>query len=106
MVAAKNRPWWDKPWLWALALVALTCLAYQPAWRAGFVWDDDVNVTENRALRTLDGLGRIWLKPGYPQFYPVTFTSHWLEYHLWKLAPLGYHLVNIWLHALNAILVW
>ena len=29
-----------------------------------------------------------------------------MEYHLWGLAPAGYHLVNVLLHAGNAVLVW
>jgi tetratricopeptide (TPR) repeat protein len=36
----------------------------------------------------------------------LTFSSFWVEYHLWGLHALGYHLVNVLLHALNAILVW
>ena len=88
-------------------LVALTLAAYAPALDAGFVWDDDEYVTANATLRTVAGLRRIWLEPGaVPQYYPVTFTSFWLEYRLWGLAPLGYHLVNVVLHGLNAVLLW
>ena len=29
-----------------------------------------------------------------------------MEYQLWGLAPAGFHLVNIGLHALSAILIW
>jgi tetratricopeptide (TPR) repeat protein len=88
-------------------LVIVTFAAYQPAWHAGFIWDDDSYVTENQALRSLDGLGRIWVKPGTTaQYYPLVFTTFWAEYHLWKLQPLGYHLANILLHALNAVLLW
>jgi tetratricopeptide (TPR) repeat protein len=88
-------------------LVAVTLLAYLPALQAGFIWDDDDYVTKNEMLRTLNGLRRIWLEPGStPQHYPLTFTSFWLEYHLWGLQPFGYHLVNVLLHALNALLFW
>jgi tetratricopeptide (TPR) repeat protein len=88
-------------------LAVITFVAYQPAWRAGFIWDDDSHLTENLSLRSVDGLHKIWTKPGFSeQYYPLTFTGFWAEYHLWKLQPLGYHLVNILLHAVNAILLW
>jgi len=41
-----------------------------------------------------------------PQYYPVVHSAFWLEYHAWKLDPLGFHAVNIVLNALNAWLVW
>jgi tetratricopeptide (TPR) repeat protein len=91
----------------ALLLLTLTVVAYVPALEAGFIWDDDAYVTTNGTLRSLDGLRRIWLEPGaVPQYYPLTFTSLWLNYQLWGRHPLGYHLVNIVLHGLNAILFW
>jgi tetratricopeptide (TPR) repeat protein len=94
-------------WLLAVMILIFTVLAYQSVWRAGFVWDDGRYVTENPALRSLDGLRGIWSKPGTTiQYYPLVFTSFWAEYHLWKLQPLGYHLVNVLLHALNAVLLW
>jgi len=91
----------------ALALALLVVAAYLPALHAGFIWDDDAYVTANATLRTLDGLRRIWLEPGaVPQYYPLTFTSLWLDHHLWGVQPLGYHLVNVLLHGANVILVW
>ncbi|RPJ45401.1 MAG: hypothetical protein EHM19_05450 [Candidatus Latescibacterota bacterium] len=57
-------------------LVVWTIAAYIPALRAGFVWDDDSYVTENRALRSADGLRRIWLEPGATtQYYPLVHTT-------------------------------
>ena len=91
----------------ALALGLLVVAAYLPALNAGFIWDDDAYVTGNATLRTLDGLRRIWLEPGaVPQYYPLTFTSLWLDHHLWGVQALAYHLVNVLLHGLDAILVW
>lgn len=91
----------------ALLLVAVVLLAYGPAYRAGFIWDDDDYVSRNSTLHEPGGLKRIWMEPGAtPQYYPATFTSFWLEYRVWGLAPAGYHAVNILLHALNAALLW
>ena len=94
-------------WLPALLLFVLVVVAYIPALRGGFVWDDPRYVTENETLRSAEGLGRIWTDPGATiQYYPMTFTSFWVEHHLWGANPLGYHLVNVILHGLSAILLW
>jgi len=91
----------------AAAIAAMTLLAYLPVLRAGFIWDDDDYVTDNQSLRSLEGLRQIWFEPGAThQFYPLVFTSFWIEYHLWGLKPLGYHLDNLLLHVLNSLLFW
>ena len=36
----------------------------------------------------------------------MVHTTYWIEYHLWGHHPAGYHLINILLHGLNAILIW
>lgn len=91
----------------ALALLAITLAAYLPAFRAGYIWDDDTYVVNNALLRTTGGLAQIWLRPGAtPQYYPLVYTTYWLEYHAWGTSPAGYHVVNVLLHAANAVLVW
>ena len=91
----------------ALTLLALTLAAYWPAVHAGYIWDDDDYVTENRTLLSADGLRQIWFQPGAtPQYYPMVHTTFWIEYRLWKLNPLGYHFVNILLHAIGATFLW
>lgn len=88
-------------------IVGCTAVAYLPALRGGFVWDDDEHVTSNTTLRSLEGLRRIWLEPGAtPQYYPLTFTSFWIEWQLWADRAAGYHAVNVVLHAINALLIW
>ena len=101
----KMSRWWSV--LCGAALLLFALLAYSSVFSAGYVWDDDAYVTANVHLRSLDGLYSIWFEPGAtPQYYPLVFTSFWLQYHLWGLDPLGYHLVNILLHGANAILLW
>ncbi len=98
---------WEHGWLAAAILVALVALAYLPATEAGFIWDDDFNVSDNLPLRSLAGLRALWLEPGVTtQYYPLVYTSFWLEYALWGVRPLGYHIDNILLHAACALILW
>ena len=98
---------WNRGWLKGLLLVGATLFAYQPAWHAGFIWDDDVYVTGNRLLTAPDGLWRIWFSLDSPsQYFPLTYTTFRIERALWGLNPAGYHWVNFLLHAANALLVW
>ena len=93
-------------WLFAIILIAVTALAYSPAWSGKFLWDDNDHITEPR-LRSLDGLVEIWTKPGATQqYYPLLHSAFWLEHKLWGDAVLPYHLVSILLHGISALLVW
>ena len=96
-----------RTWLAGGALVAMVFAAYIPVLSAGFIWDDEENVVTNAALHSVDGLRRIWFVPGsIQQYYPLMYTSYWVEYQLWGLDPLGYHIDNILLHAMASLLVW
>lgn len=102
-----NAARWNAPAFWGLLLLAATILAYQRAWHAGFIWDDDVYVTANRLLTVPDGLRRIWFSLESPsQYFPLVYTAFRFEYALWGPNPAGYHWVNILLHATNGVLVW
>src|SRR5690348_12251676 len=83
-------------WRAAAALVTLVALAYLPALRAGFIWDDDDYIINNTLLSQPEGLERSWLSlTATPQYYPMVFTTFWIERRLWGLDPTGYHAVNI-----------
>ena len=99
-------------------LICATFAAYWPVKDAGYIWDDDRHVTQNPALRSSKGFWRIWTDLGsLPQWYPLTHTTFWIEYQLWgepevrheaaliKTAR-GFHIDNVFLHALSAVFVW
>src|SRR6266446_2606923 len=95
----------SRNWLFGLILIVATTLAYQPAWNGKPIWDDEIHITIP-ALRSVHGLARIWTDPAAaPQYYPLLHTVFWIEYRLWGAWPLPYHLVNIALHALTAVLM-
>ncbi len=87
------------------ALVLAVLVVYLPAAGGEFLWDDDSYIRDLVPLRTVSGLLDIWTDPlATPQYYPLVFSSFWVEYHVWGLEPSGYHVVNILLHAGIALL--
>ena len=97
----------------ALALVALGLLVavcYLPAmlW-GGFVWDDSI-FTDAKPVQDVSGLWQIWFSPsaieGEGHYWPVVYTTFWLEHKLWSFAPRGYHIVSVLLHLVNTLLLW
>ena len=90
----------------AALIVLLTVVAYIPAMRGGFVFDDHVLIQGNWIIKARDGLHRFWFTTQAPDYYPMTWSLWWLEWRWWGDNAAGYHVVNVLLHALNAILVW
>ena len=89
----------QRPLVFGALVFAVTLLAYLPAVRAGFIWNDSEYVTAP-ALQSWPGLWRIWSEVGATeQYYPLLHSAFWVEHRLWGDAPAGYHLVNILLHA-------
>jgi hypothetical protein len=93
-------------WLGAAVLALITVLVYVPAMSGGFIWDDDRLLTDNPAVKTIYGLYSIWFGNWAEDYIPLTLSSFWLEWHLWGLHAAGYHIVNVLLHAANAVLLW
>ena len=94
-------------WL-GLLLVVATFLAYLPALTGKFVWDDDWWTTRIAGLlQDSSGLWAMWLKPSaLQQYYPLTGSTFWLDHHLWGAWTVPYHVENVLLHTLAALLFW
>lgn len=93
-------------WILSFLLIAMTLIAYVPAWNGKPIWDDNMHMTKPE-LRTLDGLTRIWIQPGATQqYYPVVHSVFWVAHQLWGDFPAPYHLLNILLHGFSAVLLF
>src|SRR3954469_5872675 len=99
---ATSSGWSPVAFFGVFALAGL--VAYLPALKGDFLWDDTGHVT-NPALQSWSGLARIWFEPGVTQqYYPLLHSAFWLEHRLWGDATLGYHLINLLWHATSACL--
>ncbi|MDE2807951.1 MAG: tetratricopeptide repeat protein, partial [Gemmatimonadota bacterium] len=92
------------------ALGVLVVVPYLPAmlW-GGFVWDDNLCIKVD-PVRDVSGLWQIWFSPSAiareVHYWPLVYTTFWLEHKLWGFDPTGYHIVNVLLHLANTLLVW
>ena len=95
---------WD--WFFGAVLVAVTFCAYAPAWNGKPIFDDVLYLTNTVELRSLNGLAQLWIEPQTTrQYHPLLDTVFWIEDKLWGESMLGYHLVNILIHAVAALLL-
>jgi tetratricopeptide (TPR) repeat protein len=90
----------------ALAIIAAALFAYWPALNGTWLWDDNLLVYSNVRLHTFAGLEKIWFTAPTTDYWPLTWTFLWIEWHLWGDAPLGYHLASLALHLAGAFLLW
>ena len=92
-----------------VALVLMALAAYWPALSADFVWDDKAFLGAPPVIEFF-GLADIWLKPGSIEFeghyWPLVYSTFWLEHKLWGFNPFAFHLTNILLHAAVSVVLW
>ena len=92
----------------APALVFAACFAaFLPVLSNGFVaWDDAAYLVNNPDFRGFGAANLRWMfttvKMG--NWHPLVWLTYALDYRLWGLAPRGYHLSNLLLHAASALL--
>jgi len=96
-------------WL-ASSLVALvTIAAFLPTLHNQFVnWDDDVNFLDNPHYRGLGGAHLRWMWTTFhmAHYIPLTWMTLGMDYVLWGMNPVGYHLTSLLLHVTSAVVVF
>jgi tetratricopeptide (TPR) repeat protein len=92
-----------------VALAAASLVVFSPALQNRFVeWDDYINLFENPHFRGLGWDQLRWMVTStlMGHYIPVTWLTFGLDYTVWGMNPLGYHLTNILLHATNTALFY
>jgi tetratricopeptide (TPR) repeat protein len=87
-------------------IVVAAFLAYAPSITGGFIMDDDLLLTSNPLIKAADGLFYFWCTTKSPEYYPITNSMFWIEWRLWGMDPIGYHVTNLILHIVEALLIW
>jgi len=96
--------------LCAGGLFLLTLLLFSPATRFEFLtYDDSQYVTANEHVK--QGLNAETVKwaftePHASMWHPLTTLTHLLDVELFGMNPGAHHAVNIFLHSLNAVLLF
>ena len=94
-------------------LVAIAAiLAYLPALQNGFVLDDKPLVLGNPYIKSwkflpemlTEDLWNVWERGNY--WRPAFYLSLALDYSLWGLTALGFHLTNVLIHVFNTALLF
>jgi hypothetical protein len=91
----------------AAVLCVLVCVAFWPAFSAGYVsWDDGQNFIANDKWHGLSGENVWWMLTTFHlgHYMPLTWVSFGLQYELFGEGPGPGHAVNIAVHAVNAML--
>src|SRR3989339_1379258 len=94
-----------------ILLIAVPIIAYTNSLQNTFVYDDVFTITDNYFIRNWGNFPVFFTDDyfkysGEVTYRPVVTFSYFIDYFLWHLNPVGYHLTNILLHAVNAILVY
>src|SRR5256712_213731 len=92
-------------WLVPVLITLVTFVAFVPTLQNQFLrWDDHKNFLGNPHYRGLGWTQLRWMWTTHMGHYiPLTWMTLGLDYLLWGMNPLGYHLTSLLLHAANAV---
>ncbi|MDQ1350725.1 MAG: 2 protein [Acidobacteriota bacterium] len=105
-----------------LILFSLNLLAFLPTVKGDFIWDDRDLILDNPLIQSSSFLKSVLFSPfdvlttdietgkkfaEQTHFYrPLILSSYWLDFQVWGFNPAGFHLTNIFIHMVCAILLF
>ncbi len=93
-----------------LFILLVTFLCFLPTLRADFIpsWDDNAYITDNLMIRSisLTSLKQMFTSQVGGTYVPLPLLSYAIEYKIWGLNPLAFHITNLLLHLACVFLVF
>jgi protein O-mannosyl-transferase len=89
-----------------LAIAAAGLFALWPAVHGQWLWDDPEEITNNPLLHGWSGLAKLWFASSDLDYFPLKSTIQWIGWHIWGDNPTSFHLLNVSLHVIAALLFW
>ena len=90
----------------AALIIIIASNAYFPTLKNGFVCDDDICLIYNKNVKSPDGLRIFWCGAKAMDYWPLFYSSFWIEWRLWEMKAIGYHATNLILHIAESLLIW
>ncbi len=111
----KNIVWSEslRKYLPCFVIVLAVLIAYFNVYSNSFLWDDEFLIVKNRFIRSFEYLPQIFTLPSgaganrIDNFYrPIQIFSYLIIYKLFGLSNFAFHFLNVFLHVLNAIILY
>jgi len=89
-------------WVGLAVIILLGIIIYSNSLKCSFQFDDTIHIVYNPAIKNLQDV-KIWWN--YSD-RPVSIFTFALNYHFHQLDVYYYHIVNLLIHLINAVLIW
>ena len=92
-------------------IVIWTLLIYYNSLNGEFVFDDESVVQNNESITSLSNIPKFFTADeGFHKvigkyYRPIVSTSYTIDYAIWGLNPLGYHITNLLIHIIACLLL-
>ncbi len=105
-----KRPIFEDPRFLGAMVIFLSFIAFFPSLKNDFMttWDDNAYVTENPIIQNLNlqSVQHMFTKQVNGTYVPLPLLTYTIEYNLFGLHALPYHITNLILHLLCTLLVF
>ena len=98
-----------------IIIISAGFIAYSSSLKGDFIWDDEYLVKENAYIKNWAHINKIVsgkmstknVTSAFRFYRPLQLLTYSIDYSIWKMNSLGYHVTNVLLHALAGVaLFW